>query len=213
MFTGLVQEIGKIANVTLVNNKKHVTINCHSLQTGLSIGESVACNGICLTVITFNSQTITVEIMNQTIKTTTAYKWTINDTIHLEPAMTLSTRLNGHLVQGHIDTITKLKNKFKEGNTLYLEFNLPNDYKHLLVDHGSICIDGVSLTIARLFPDSFQVALISHTLLLTHLGKLNVNDEVNIEFDIIGKYVQRQLCKNQKSIITEEWVEERLGKR
>ena len=216
MFTGIVNEIGKIVRIENKNQKKYLTISCKTLQSDLQIGESIACNGICLTVIRFTSQNITVETMNQTLKTTTAGKWKVNTSIHLEKALALNGRLNGHLVQGHIDTIATLNRRFYDGSTLYLEFKLPTN---LLVDHGSICIDGVSLTIAKLSDVGFQVALIEHTLSLTHLGKLKSGDEVNIEFDIIGKYVQKMMMstivkhafgsqedKPQKKNITEDWL-------
>lgn len=208
MFTGIIQEIGKIENIQVLNQKKYLTISCKSLQHDLEIGESIACNGICLTVISFNDKSITVEVMNQTLKSTTASYWKNNSSVHMEKAMSLSGRLNGHIVQGHIDVITALSRSFHENNTLYLEFYLPNGFQSLIVDHGSICIDGVSLTVARLTNDFFQVALIGHTISLTHFNHLKSGDKVNLEFDIIGKYIQKQLNANERKekTITEEWL-------
>ena len=209
MLTGIIQEIGKLQNIEISNNKRYLTISCQTIQHDLVIGESVACNGICLTVIKHTPTDIKVEVMNQTIQTTTANIWKTNCPVHLEKALTLSGRLNGHIVQGHIDTMTALNRAFRENNTLYLEFSLPREYQHLLVvEHGSICIDGVSLTIARLTDMSFQVALIEHTLSMTHFNDLRVGDMVNIEFDIVGKYIHKLVNKttNKKSNITEEWL-------
>jgi riboflavin synthase len=207
MFTGIIQEVGKIEKYEVHKDKRYITIACNTIQKDLEIGESVACNGICLTVIKFSQANITVEIMNQTRETTTASSWSLFSSVHLERAMTLNDRLNGHLVQGHIDTTCSLLKSYHIESTLYLEFNLPKEYANLIVEHGSICIDGVSLTVAILSKTSFTVALIEHTLVTTHLGKLGLGDKVNIEFDIIGKYVQRLVLNPSKdSNITEDWL-------
>ena len=225
MFTGIIQEIGNVIKIDNINCKKHLTIKCKNIQSDLQIGESIACNGICLTVIKYNPNSITVEIMNQTLKITTANKWKLNTSIHLEKAMSASGRFNGHIVQGHVDIVAKLIKRFYEAKTLYLEFIIPSSFlnnstslieqvQSLLVEHGSICIDGVSLTIANIHKNTFQVALIEHTLSLTHLGKLKTSDEVNLEFDIIGKYINKQISlsnlgntkSEQKNIVTEEWL-------
>jgi len=234
MFTGIIQEIGKIVKIENINNKRFLTIGCFQLQSDLLIGESVACNGICLTVTHFTSDSIVFETMNQTLKVTTADKWNINTRINMEKALAFNGRLNGHLVQGHVDTTAVLNRKFYEKNTAYLEFKLSRgsakafqnkagfDAGALLVDHGSICIDGVSLSIAKLQPTCFQVALIEHTLSKTNLDDLKSGSLVNVEFDIIGKYIQKMLFKrdfeplekkNKHSLkedihskITKEWL-------
>jgi len=213
MFTGIIQEIGYIERTeTCKNGKRYLTIACSTLQSDLQIGESVSCNGICLTVTKFTLSNITVETMNQTMLITTANKWRIKTPIHLEKAMTLSGRLNGHIVQGHVDTTTSVIKSFRENNTLYIEFYLPTEHKHLVVDHGSICIDGVSLTVARLSDRSFHVALIEHTLSFTHFERLKSGGTVNLEFDIVGKYIHRQMSLStatEKKGITEEWLRDK----
>ena len=175
------------------------------MQIELVIGESIACNGICLTVTDLTASNITMEAMNQTIKTTTVSFWKINTQIHLERALRLSDRLNGHIVQGHIDCTSHLIKKFKENNTLYLEFSSDSP---LIVPHGSIAIDGVSLTIANRYEGSFQVALIDHTAKSTFFESLNTGDHVNLEYDIVGKYIQNMVKTKDKTTITKDWLNE-----
>ena len=206
MFTGIISEVGKIKKIESVSGKRQITISCQTLQANMVIGESVACNGICLTVIKYTADSVTFEVMNQTNITSTASLWQVSSSIHLEKALRLDDRLNGHIVQGHVDTISLLLNRHYENSTLYLEFSLPCEYSHLVVEHGSICIDGVSLTIARLFDNRLQVALIEHTLKMTHFDSLKINDYVNLEFDIIGKYVQRLIGCKKNDKMTEEWL-------
>lgn len=203
MFTGIIQEIAKIKKVEFLQQKKYFTITCSKMQDDLVLGESIACNGICMTVIEYDKNSIKVEAMNQTLLTTTAAFWTNNTHLHLERALRLSDRLNGHIVQGHIDTVSIVTAKFFENNTFYLEVNLPFEYKNLITEHGSIAIDGVSLTVARLFENRFQVALIGHTIKETHFDSLKTGNKVNLEFDIIGKYVQNLLSKSK---LTEDWL-------
>ena len=210
MFTGIIQEIGLVEKIENISGKRYITISCKTLQHDLKIGESIACNGICLTVIKFTNQNITIETMAQTMATTTVKSWTIKTSIHLEKALSLSDRLNGHLVQGHIDTITYLKNYYRKNNTLYLVFTLPSTFIKQVVEHGSICIDGVSLTITKFSNIDFEVALIEHTLKTTHLGNLKIGNEVNIEFDIIGKYVAKQMGNDS---VTEQNINLEWGKR
>ena len=209
MFTGIITEIGKVTNIQKISNNIYYTISCQTLQNDLKIGESVACNGICLTIVEFTHLNITVEVSKQTLKVTTVNKWKINKNINLERATSLKDRLNGHLVQGHIDTTVQLKNKYCLQGTDYYEFNYPQECSDLIVEHGSICIDGISLTIAQLNNNTFHVALISHTINNTNLKSLKINESVNIEFDIIGKYVQRSLTmvkKKAKDRMSEEWL-------
>ena len=208
MFTGIVREIGKIEKIETHEQKRYYTIACKDMQSDLSIGESIACDGICLTVTKFTPKNITIQIMNETAKITTATHWKINKQIHLERALAVTDRLNGHIVQGHIDTTTYLHDAYRQNNTLYLEFYLPQDFAPLIVEHGSICIDGVSLTVTNCDKNSFKVALIEHTLKTTHFNTIKKGDKVNLEFDIIAKYIQKNINTNNanKNNITQEWL-------
>jgi len=208
MFTGIIEEIGEVTKAQTKSYGKYVTIACTDIQKGLKIGESVACNGICLTVCEVDPNYIVAEVSAQTAQLTTAKNWRKNTPINLERALSINQRLNGHIVQGHIDTTTKLQSQESVQGTLYYHFKLPENYAHLVVEHGSIAIDGVSLTIASLKKNTFAVALIKLTLSGTTLSKLNVGNEVNLEFDIIGKYVNKRLQAQETNHITQEWLDE-----
>lgn len=211
MFTGIIEEVGTISKIVNKGGKKEFIIRCSLINNSLKIGDSVASNGICLTVTKFDNQQITIEAMNETIAKTNIKNWSNLTKINLERAMTMGGRLDGHIVQGHVDTVLNVVSLNKIGDTLYIELNLPDEYKKLVIPQGSVALNGVSLTVAKLTEDSFSVALISLTEELTNLNKLKVNDEVNVEFDVLGKYVQRFLNisnKNNKpkSKITQEWL-------
>lgn len=204
MFTGIIEETGKLQNLRESGGKRYFTIDCKIVTNDLKIGDSVACNGICLTVVDYSANRITVEAMNETLMKTTAGSWKVNSVINLERAMQLGSRLDGHIVQGHIDTKVPFLFQETEGETVYLWFKLPSEYSGLVVPQGSIAVNGVSLTIARLEKEKFAVALISHTIQETNLN--DPGKEVNIEFDIIGKYILRNQKKD--SGITMEWLRE-----
>ncbi len=211
MFTGIIEEIGRVSQIDNCGGKRNYTIECYQINDSLKIGDSVACNGICLTLVSFSDKSIIIEAMNETISKTTAKTWAIGSKINLERAMKLSSRLDGHIVQGHVDTTSRVLAVKDLNKTKYLEIDLPKQYADLVVAQGSIAINGVSLTLARLDNCSFQVALISLTEDLTNLSNLKVGESVNLEFDIIGKYVLRskQIAEHStKSKISQEWLNE-----
>jgi len=232
MFTGIVTEIGFVKNILHKGGKLYFVIETTDIHKDLLVGESVACNGICLTVCEIGENgrnklrpydmecgrnklrpyesTITVEISHETAQITTATHWTHSTPIHLEKALAVNQRLNGHIVQGHVDATTTLINSNKKQATIYLTFSLPTNFAHLIVEHGSVCVDGVSLTAIEVREHSFTVALIDFTLKNTHFAKLRPGSFVNIEFDIIGKYVERLLNIRSTDTIngvpTEQWL-------
>lgn len=211
MFTGIIEEVGTIQKINNQASKKYFTINCTKITDDLKIGDSIACNGICLTLTHFTKTSITVEAMNETISKTTVKDWLTNSNINLERALKFNSRLDGHIVQGHIDTTSKVLGVRKINATLYLEIDLPQEFSDLVVAQGSIAVNGVSLTLAKLADSSFQVALISLTEDLTNLSLLKAGDNVNLEFDIIGKYILRKnsLKSNPlSSKINQAWLNE-----
>jgi riboflavin synthase len=205
MFTGIIEEIGVISSITNYY-KTHLHITCKKILENIREGDSVACNGICLTVIAFSEKEITVEVMKQSKLLTTIKFWKVNDNINLERAVKISDRLNGHIVQGHIDTTSQLIKSSIIEKTKYFNFSIINSHKKYLIEHGSITIDGVSLTVCNILEDSFQVALISYTFENTIFKFLKLKDFVNIEFDVIGKYVLNNLKENKNFNITEEYL-------
>ncbi len=204
MFTGIIQEQGIIHNISGHSGKKIFLITCHKMQDQLKIGDSICTNGICLSVSDFSKNSISLEAMNETLNKTTAGFWKYNQSLHLERAMKLSDRLDGHIVQGHVDTISPLIKKNKIKDTIYLEFSLDQNLKQFIVQQGSISIDGVSLTISKIIDHSFQVSIISLTENSTHLTKLKLGDYVNLEFDILGKYVLNKISK--KNTLSESFL-------
>jgi len=188
MFTGIIKATSKVLRSSPSQGKLQVTIVRPSELGELATGASIACDGICLTVLGFDSASFTVELMRETAQKTTAGQWKTNTMLNLEPALKLGDRLDGHWVQGHIDRTSTLLEKRILSGTTYLRFELDPQDRNLVVPQGSIAVNGVSLTIAELKANSFTVSLISHTLDNTNLGTLSPGNKVNLEYDILGKY-------------------------
>lgn len=158
----------------------------------LTIDQSIAHDGICLTVVAIHEGAYEVEVVQETLTKTTFASLKEGDIVNLEKSITPTTLLDGHLVQGHVDTTMRcLLIEDLEGSWK-IKFNLPQAYAGLVIPHGSICLNGVSLTVANLFPDSFDVAIIPYTFEHTNFKHLHKGDDVNVEFDLIGKYLLRQ---------------------
>lgn len=191
MFTGIIEATSTVIRANESRGVKQVEIKRPKSFTELKTGDSIACDGICLTVIAFGTESFKVEIMRETAKKTTAAHWNTNTLLNLERALQLGGRLDGHWLQGHVDTTARLLQTRTEGSTLYLRYELHPGDAHLVVPQGSIAINGVSLTLAAVEANSFSVALISHTLDNTNLSKLPLGAEVNLEYDILGKYIAR----------------------
>lgn len=207
MFTGIITEVGRIDRVLNKDNKKYFVITCDSIQKELKIGDSIACDGICLTITSFDKTSITAEAMRETLIKTTAGDWQINREINLEPALTLQKKLGGHLVQGHVDNTAAVISRKKKSGTYYLRIAAKAEYNDLIVEQGSITINGVSLTIASIDSQCFEVALIEHTRENTNLK--NKYKQVNVEYDIIGKYVRKMLGKSKDFKYSQKWLLEK----
>jgi len=212
MFTGIIEEIGEIQNISSGGESKKLEIKAKKILVGLQIGESININGACQTVIQVKPDSFVVESVKETLKRSNLGLLKKGDRVNLERALKLSDRLGGHLLTGHVDCTTEVKSVSSDGNSSVLEFSLPKDYSALVVEKGSIAIDGISLTIAELKTSSFTVAIIPFTLKMTNLQDKRVKDMVNLEFDFFGKYVKRILeeKENGKSKITEEWLRQKL---
>ena len=207
MFTGIIEATMPVLSIGSSQNKTIVTLERPSTFDDLSYGSSIACNGICLTVLKFDGKSFSVEVMNETKDKTNAAHWKVGDKINLERALKVGSRLDGHWVQGHVDTATKMLKREILSGTLYLWFRLPAEDRKLVVAQGSIAINGVSLTVAGIWSDSFSVALIGHTESNTNLTALDSRSSINIEYDVLGKYIlNMQQPKNPK--ISEKWLYE-----
>lgn len=198
MFTGLVEEIGKISKIRKGNNSYQICIEAKHILSDIKLGGSVATNGACLTVVERTNSNFTVDIMAETVKRTSFDKMKLGDTVNLERALRLSDRLGGHLVSGHIDGIGKISKIKKEDIANIISIEAPQELINQMLNKGSIAIDGISLTITHVSNKEFQVSIIPHTSKETTLLKKSIGDLVNLETDMIGKYVLRFLNPNKK---------------
>ncbi|MGA0129827.1 MAG: riboflavin synthase [Candidatus Nanopelagicales bacterium] len=198
MFTGLIRHRGILINSVKENELLILEIENLELAKTAKVKDSINVNGICLTISEIKNNLMSFELVEETQKRTTAIDWTSNQFLHLEPAMSLSDRLDGHLVSGHIDTTVSLIEKIEQPDALILWFKVPAAWNGLLIEKGSVAIDGVSLTVAQLLEiadDSvdFSVWLIPTTVENTNFSQLKVGDKVNIEFDLVAKYILKNL--------------------
>jgi riboflavin synthase len=200
VFSGIVEEVGTITEIVENADGRGLRIAAEHVLADAKVGDSISTSGCCLTVTKFESTWFYVEAVHETLRRTKLGNLKVGDRVNLERAMRLSDRLGGHLVSGHVDALAKVVAIKKEGFSNLVEFELTADLAPFFIEKGSVTVDGVSLTVANLKENSaadctfiFAVALIPHTLEVTTMGALRVGDAVNIEADIIGKYVARML--------------------
>ena len=191
MFTGLVEEVGEVLWLRKLSYSAKLKVKCAKVLDEVKKGDSVAVNGVCLTAVEIGDNSLVFDVSAETLRRTTVGNFKPGDPVNLERALRLSDRLGGHILQGHVDTTTKLMGVKREGNGFLFTFRLPPEYRYLVVEKGSIGIDGISLTVANLSSDSFTIAVIPHTYENTNLKYKRPGDVVNLEFDVIGKYVAR----------------------
>ena len=195
MFTGLVEEVGTIEQITSNLDGLRISVNAEKVMEGLKVDDSVSCSGICLTVIDMNISSFTVQLVEETLNRTTAKNWKNDSAINLERALLPSSRMGGHFVQGHIDCTSKITDiKMKDESAIF-SFTLPGPYQKYIVEKGSICLDGISLTVASINNKEFSIAVIPHTIEVTNWKNSKVGDLVNLEVDIISKYVENLMDK------------------
>lgn len=193
MFTGLIEDLGTLRQLRRESGKVQLTVSTAIPMAELVIGESIAVNGICLTVVAFGGGTFTADVSPESMERTTLGQLSPGDAVNLERALRLGDRLGGHLVTGHVDGMAVLLEKINDGNAVRLKFRLAANLNRLVVEKGSITIDGISLTVNQVGDESFSVAIIPQTLAVTNLQYCQPGSRVNIETDIIGKYVARLL--------------------
>lgn len=191
MFTGIVEEIGTIYAVKKEASQSRLMISAHKIFSDLKIGDSVAVNGVCLTAAEISEKTFTADVMNETFSRTNLSKLKKGSQVNLERAMAADGRFGGHIVAGHVDGIGKITDIYNDGNAVWYTISAEKSIMRYIVEKGSIAVDGISLTVARLSADSFSVSIIPHTAKETILSAKKSGDTVNLENDIIGKYVER----------------------
>lgn len=190
MFTGIIKDVAEVKEIKKQNETFELMVKLNHLPvSGIKLGDSFSINGTCLTVTKLNEDGFSVEAMPETFRRTNLGKLSQGQHINVEPALRASDRLDGHFVLGHVDTTARLINKLTDQNSVLMTFSVPEQYCKYIVEKGSVAIDGVSLTISAVGKKSFQVSLIPFTLEHTILGELKINDDVNLETDILGKYI------------------------
>jgi riboflavin synthase len=199
MFTGIIETTGKVVASNLIDSNLYLQIESN-ISKELKIDQSVAHDGICLTVTHIESNTHTVCAVPETMQKTTIRNWRVGDTINLERCMRIHDRLDGHIVQGHVDTKASCIERKDHGDYWNFIFSIPDEFAGLIVEKGSIAINGISLTCFNVTNTSFEVAIIPYTYEFTNFNTLNDYTTVNIEFDIVGKYVARNLVLAGKAI-------------
>ncbi len=195
----MIEEIGRIRSIKQSDKSAQMTIEAHTVLEGIHLGDSIAVSGPCLTVVAFDASSFTVDISPETFRATILGEMRFGDPVNLERAMQAGGRFGGHMVSGHVDGIGTLAQKREEGNALVLTFSATREILDISIPKGSIAVDGISLTINDVSEDSFSVSIIPHTARMTTLGDKGIGSRVNLESDLIGKYIERILNRKGES--------------
>lgn len=197
MFTGIVEEIGMVKVIEKRDRFSRLTLTCKTILSDLKVGDSVSTNGVCLTATHVGKDFFQADVMAQTLRVSGLDRLKVGERVNLERAMATNGRFGGHMVSGHVDGMGKIVGIVSESEAIWLEVKAESAITKLIVEKGSIAIDGVSLTVAKLTKDGFKVSLIPHTAKETTLGYKKVGDFVNLENDIIGKFVERLMNREE----------------
>ncbi len=191
MFTGIVETLGVLSKVTEVDQGLRVEISTDGVFDGVTPGDSIAVNGVCLTVVEISFNQLSFDISAETLRRTSLRQTREGARVNLERPVTLASRLGGHLVQGHVDATGQLIEVLAAGEGFNVRIGFPPEFGRYIVEKGSIAVDGISLTVAKLGEDWFEIAIIPHTWRSTNLSGLELGADVNIEVDVIAKYVEK----------------------
>ncbi|MBU6347498.1 MAG: riboflavin synthase [Actinomycetales bacterium] len=192
MFTGIVEELGEVTSITeLADDSLRITIRGPLAVSDSKLGDSIAVNGVCLTAVEINNEAFSADVMRESLNRSTIGKLQVGDQVNLERPVTLATRLGGHLVQGHVDGIGKISKREPSENWEVVTIQATPELLRYVVEKGSITVDGVSLTVSAITESDFQVSLIPATLAKTTLGQRAVGEQVNLEVDMVAKYLEK----------------------
>lgn len=208
MFTGIIEEIGTIKSFSKSDKNALIVVNCKKVLESTKIGDSISIDGVCQTVTEISSNTFCAQISSETLEVTTFSDFKNGRKVNLERALTLESRLGGHIVTGHIDSIGKVKNIQKQAEFYNITFEIDTNLAKYMVKKGSVAVNGISLTIAGIGSNEFNTVLIPHTFENTNLKNLKSSDFVNIETDIFAKYVENFLSRDNNSVINENFLKE-----
>ncbi|MEE1228481.1 MAG: riboflavin synthase [Lachnospiraceae bacterium] len=198
MFTGIVEEVGKVRQIKMGAQSALLTVEAHKIMDTLKIGDSVCTNGVCLTVITMTDDSYTVDVMHETLRRTNLGQLKTGSKVNLERAMPANGRFDGHIVAGHSDGTGKILSMERDDISIWIKIEAGPEILKYVVSKGSIAIDGISLTVAEVDDSTFSVSVIPHTMANTILLDKKPGDLVNLETDMIGKYVEKLLSWTQK---------------
>jgi riboflavin synthase len=193
MFSGIIAEVGTVHAFEGTREAASLSIEASPAFTDVAVGESIAVNGVCLTVVDHRGSTFALDISPETLRATNLGELQPGDSVNLERSLCLNDRIGGHLVSGHVDAVGTIIDKRSEANALNIDVQAPKHLMRYIVPKGSITLDGISLTVVACRPDGFQVTIIPHTAAVTTIGRKALGAAVNLECDMIGKYVERAL--------------------
>lgn len=199
MFTGIIEEIGTIKSISHGAKSCTLEIEAKTVLEDTIVGDSIATNGVCLTVTSINNGAYTADVMPETISRTSLSQLKKGSKVNLERALTLNKRLGGHIVSGHVDGTGRISRRYNDDNALWLWIDCAQDIMRYIVEKGSITIQGISLTVAKVEQSAFAVSLIPHTQEATTLHNAKVGDIVNLENDVIAKYVERLMTTDESN--------------
>lgn len=202
MFTGIAEEIGTIKSIQRGVSSSVLEISAQKALEDTKIGDSICTNGVCLSVTSMGEHSFTADVMHETLNRSNLKFLKVGSRVNLERALKVNDRLGGHIVSGHVDKVAKIISTKKDDNAVWFEFESGRDILKYIVEKGSVAIDGLSLTVAKVTQGSFFISAIPHTLAITTLGDKKTGDTVNVEVDLIGKYVENLIKFGEENIYT-----------
>lgn len=197
MFTGLIVEMGEITSVKMRSGGAVLSLKAPEAASSAKLGDSISVNGVCLTVIEKNSDLLSFDLSDETLRSTNLGRLKRGDRVNLEMSLSPDSKIGGHFVTGHVDAVGTMRSKVNIGDMLKIEISAPQKVMNFIVEKGSVAVDGISLTVVDVLSDGFTVVIIPHTAKLTTIGFKGTGDTVNIETDILGKYVAKFLNKDE----------------
>ena len=197
MFTGLILELGEITSINRKSGGAVLSLKSNEIASAAKLGDSIAVNGVCLTVVKSGRKELSFDLSDETLRSTNIGSLNKGDAVNLEPSLSPDSKIGGHFVTGHVDTVGKIRSRVQSGDMLKFEIEAPSKVTDFLVEKGSVAVDGISLTVVDILKDSFTLVIIPHTAKLTTLGFKGAGDTVNIEVDILGKYVAKFLQRRE----------------
>ncbi|MBF4694965.1 riboflavin synthase [Fusibacter ferrireducens] len=208
MFTGIIEELGNVKSMFTGNTVSRLEIEGRKVLTDIRQGDSIAVNGVCLTVTQFSATTMVADVMNETLKYSNLGKLRCGDVVNLERAMRADGRFGGHMVSGHVDAVGEIATIKRDGIATVYTFKTPEKLMRYIVKKGSIAIDGISLTVTHTTSSHFSVSIIPHTLSQTTLSYKQIGETVNLEADMVGKYIEHFLFRQKDNVLTQAFLME-----